>query len=520
MSHIYSAVLLKNEENRYLPEFLDYFSPLVDGMFWLDNGSTDNTFKIISGHPKTIAAIQDETPFSQETFLRKKLFSLYSSKIPDDSWVLAFDTDEFPEDIFKTSLQQLISQPINWVGFRFLNMWRSRTHYRIDGLWAPNMFGARMFRYSSKKQYLWPEARFACGSIPHSIIREKGLNSNIFIKHLGYARPEDIPKKYALYSQKETIPFHQRQHIESIIKPPVLKEYIPTISSSTSLLAPSPVFSEPAPTQTPLQENELPLVTIGCPVRNRGWILEDYLSAMENLDYPKEKISFLFVVNDSTDNSKEILDKFKEQKEENYCSINIIEKNFNAPEDTRDGSLRIHRLFYTLVEVRNIWLTNIRPENWGFSVDSDILVPPNSLKKLVSNKKDVCSAFISNEIVPREVGKTHGNILNFLSPMRTRCHHIKAKPLGAVIPVDVTGAVYLISPKAIANVRFVYDRQGEDIGWCRSAINQKMRPYCDTSIIPVHAMEKERYLEWKKRGPIDGREYNFVNFPSEVKVPS
>ncbi len=509
---LYCAALVKNEEHRYLKEFLSFYEQVVDGFFWLDNASEDKTFEIINNHPKTIAAIQDQTPFSKEKILRSKLFDLYRTKITEEiSWIVTPDADEIFEDRWLSEVKNMIDQKeICHYSHRFLHFWGDRVHYRIDGLWNPNrQYGIRLFKLDKKKPYMWSATPFACGSVPQSVLREKGLNSSIYIRHYGYASPLDIKKKYALYSQKETIPYHQRSHILSIIQPPTLKKYIPTIK-----------IEPPAPPPAPLLDSELPPVTIGGPIRNRAWILPDHLSALESLDYPKHLISFLYLVNDSKDETKKILEEFKNTKGHLYNSFQIIEKNLNQVEDTRNEFSRIHHIFNSLCELRNLWLDSIPRGNWAFSVDSDILCPPKTLRKLVNNRKDICSAFISNEFIPKQLEKTRGNILKFISPARTRCFHVKAKPLGSLLKIDVTGAVYLLSPKIVSSVRFAYDRQGEDIGFCRSALNQGFQIFCDTSILPLHAMEKERYLAWKKTKPLDGRMYNFVGFPVEVKVPS
>ena len=48
-------------------------------------------------------------------------------------------------------------------------------------------------------------------------------------------------------------------------------------------------------------------VMIGCPVRNRAWILPDYLQHLRALKYPQEQIEYCFVINDSFDETRAIL---------------------------------------------------------------------------------------------------------------------------------------------------------------------------------------------------------------------
>jgi glycosyltransferase involved in cell wall biosynthesis len=49
---------------------------------------------------------------------------------------------------------------------------------------------------------------------------------------------------------------------------------------------------------------------IGCPVRNRAWILPAYLQSLEALDYPRERIIYCFIVNDCEDSTPDILGNF------------------------------------------------------------------------------------------------------------------------------------------------------------------------------------------------------------------
>lgn len=49
---------------------------------------------------------------------------------------------------------------------------------------------------------------------------------------------------------------------------------------------------------------------IGCPVRNRAWILPQYLQHLTALVYPPDQVEYCFVINDSQDKTEALLQEF------------------------------------------------------------------------------------------------------------------------------------------------------------------------------------------------------------------
>ncbi len=229
-------------------------------------------------------------------------------------------------------------------------------------------------------------------------------------------------------------------------------------------------------------------ILIACPVRNRGWILPDYLRSLFNLDYPKDKIALHFILNDSSDESKKILRNWKESAEKDYRYIRISEVNFGYPsdwgEDRKNHKLnRTSKTYKTLSVLRNLildiaWLD--MKADYLFSVDSDILVKPDVLNKLLETRKDIVAALV----------KTSGNTYNFIPWSGER----------DIIPdnlfsVAVTGAVVLISRKVFENkkIRYSVERTGEDEGFCISASLHGYKSY----VLPElqkHIMNKNELL--------------------------
>ena len=53
------GLLQARNEERFIRGWLENVSPAVDGIVAMDDGSTDDTYRIISAHPKTLEIIQN-----------------------------------------------------------------------------------------------------------------------------------------------------------------------------------------------------------------------------------------------------------------------------------------------------------------------------------------------------------------------------------------------------------------------------------------------------------------------------
>ncbi|QGU00565.1 Glycosyltransferases involved in cell wall biogenesis [Candidatus Syntrophocurvum alkaliphilum] len=224
-------------------------------------------------------------------------------------------------------------------------------------------------------------------------------------------------------------------------------------------------------------------VFIGCPVRNRAWVLPVYLDHIKNLDYPKELVEYCFIINDCTDNTSEILQDFaKNQKNK----VKLVTKNLGSEDRHERGWYSFTRL----TRLRNYLLEEFLKSdcNYFFSVDSDILVPPNALSQLINNDCEIVSALVCNG---HEVGNT--NIYNILKKVDGNSwHFITDFSREGLFSVDCTGAAYLIKRNVIEkhNVRYSSLYGAEDIGFCEDVKRKGIPIYCDGRIECRHIMNK------------------------------
>lgn len=248
-----------------------------------------------------------------------------------------------------------------------------------------------------------------------------------------------------------------------------------------------------------------PLVAIGCPVRNRAWVLPEYLAAMEAIKHDPKR--YLFLLDGAweeeygrDDGTAQILDKWTPPGSD--C-LDRVDRNgalfvFDEPrsqsapghargEYGRDG-------YAHMAAVRNRWidLLPFTGAEYLLSVDSDVIVPPDILQRLLplADERTIVAAAISN-IAGRELdGQIPGN---FLTDQDGLLLHPPSYPLTGVLEVAVTGACCLY-PRALfeAGVRFGPHHQGEDAALCLAARAAGFRLLVNLDCKAEHRMVESR----------------------------
>lgn len=219
-------------------------------------------------------------------------------------------------------------------------------------------------------------------------------------------------------------------------------------------------------------------VLLGAPVRDRGWILPRFIEHVKGLDLTGIELDTLFIANDCTDDTVQLLQG---------AGFNVTEIN-DLPSKT-EGSVRGQYGYSHLANLRNQLVNEFLKTDCEYllSVDTDILLPQNGIRKLVENGLDVCSMILCNQ-GDRPIGTRAHNIMRLMRGTGYY-EHIRTWREGDIIEVDLTGAVYLIHRRVLeACIRYDYHPQGEDIPFCRHAQQVGFKLFCDTSLKPVHVM--------------------------------
>jgi len=218
-----AMMVVRNEAGRYLRQVLDDLSEWVDEIVILDDASDDDTPSICKACPKVTRFERNPLPMFMvhEGNLRARLWAMVEETHPD--WILAIDADELFEPRMRHEVRDIINQTeYDAVEFRLFDFWGSLTHYRVDGEWNPwNRFVRLLARYVPGKVCTWPDVPFHVGRWP---LEYRGplstFQSDIRVKHLGWARPEEHRLKYELYRAREIeTRGAPSKHTESIVAP-------------------------------------------------------------------------------------------------------------------------------------------------------------------------------------------------------------------------------------------------------------------------------------------------------------
>lgn len=199
------AVFSARNEGFHLPFFLPHLAGWVDGFVALDDGSTDDTERILSREPKMLDILsnpkREDDGIVRERANRERL--LRRAKALGARWVLCLDPDERLETRVLAKLVDVRARaerhgkPL--VAFRLRELWDSPLHYRIDGLWGRKE-RVRFFEVPESITYegvalhapWYPDAHAGAGKT----LRVPG---NIY--HLKMIRGRDRERRRRLYNE-------------------------------------------------------------------------------------------------------------------------------------------------------------------------------------------------------------------------------------------------------------------------------------------------------------------------------
>jgi len=272
---------------------------------------------------------------------------------------------------------------------------------------------------------------------------------------------------------------------------------------------------------------KIPTIDIIFPLRNRSWVLPYFLDCIYNLDYPKEKLSIICLLNDSIDNSSKIIKQFEQKHRNEYKRIYIYTYNLNTPEyqsqdHHRGGQNLVFKnkngisklvikhteweVYKSLAKLRNSLIHKTK-SSYIFSVDTDILFKYDILNRLLKHNCDFVSSLICNGhmLSKTKPGINPYDYTNAMIKQGDGYVHIKDHDGKGLVEVDLTGAISLMSRKLINAGAEYYDignsavHYGEDAGFCESAQKLGFKIFCDTDTKSTHIMSPE-YLDLYLKG--------------------
>ena len=200
---IHGMLLVRNEVDRWLHNYLDQHDTLVDRLIVLDDASTDGSDNICRDYGANVYSFFNKTSLweSNELALRKELWRLTTEQANDGDWILCLDADELfvsGHMEYIKYLCKVLPIGVNGIGFRLHDMW-SDTKYRDDEHWQAHKYlWPMMVRYRKGFDYQWLEKPLHCGRFPANA-SNSCYPTMIPIKHMGWSREADREKKFERY---------------------------------------------------------------------------------------------------------------------------------------------------------------------------------------------------------------------------------------------------------------------------------------------------------------------------------
>lgn len=258
-------------------------------------------------------------------------------------------------------------------------------------------------------------------------------------------------------------------------------------------------------------------ILLASPVRQKEQVLVQFLQSLKLLDTTGVELDFAFV---DDNNEHDLLSRFSDQKTNVRIFPGRIEDSYVCDEQAHYWR---ESLIWKIAEYKDSFIKLAIEEGYDylFLVDSDLYLQPQTIKHLITLKKDIVSEVFWTKWqkgtfpLPQVWIKGHydmyscprGQTLNQQEINERTLEFINMLHVPGTYKVGMLGACTLLSRKALSlGVSFtqIYnlDLWGEDRHFCVRAAALNLELYADTHYAPYHIYRESELegLEDYKRG--------------------
>ncbi|MCC6930536.1 MAG: glycosyltransferase family 2 protein [Gemmatimonadaceae bacterium] len=199
------ALIAVRNGMRYLPGFLRNVSSQVDGIVALDDGSTDGSAELLSGHESVLELLRNPTdrPAWDEVGNHRALIAAALRHGAD--WVICVDADERLEEDFRARAERVIvrGRLLGYSAYavRLRELWDDRGQYRADGIWGRKMV-ARFFRLRPDHEFD-PRELHAHKAPMQGLRNGRFPKADLTIYHLAMLDADDRAARRARYEEAD-----------------------------------------------------------------------------------------------------------------------------------------------------------------------------------------------------------------------------------------------------------------------------------------------------------------------------
>ena len=251
-------------------------------------------------------------------------------------------------------------------------------------------------------------------------------------------------------------------------------------------------------------------VLIGSPIKQKPEILNEFLISLKELNKEEIDYQYIFIDDNNIKESSKILNKFKKEEE----NVTILKKEEGSALYICDEYTHIWsgELIERVAEFKNFIIKKAIDEEFDylFFVDSDLILHPNSLKRLISLKKEIVSTIFWTRWYPNSKEEPqvwlkdnytlydsyYGESISNDEAEKRKDEFIKMLRKPGTYEVGGLGACTLISKEALekgVNFSRVYNISfsGEDRHFCIRAAVLGIQLYVDTYYPAYHIYRTE-----------------------------
>jgi len=187
-------------EAKLLPDFINHMSPFCDGMIFLDDGSTDNSYELIEGE-KVLLKIKKQREFFDDINNRNRL--LETAFFFNAEWLLFMDIDERFDPRY-CNLKRLAGQTeFDVFAFSIIHLWNSVDTYN-SSFPGSNQGLVRTCRMFQSKGHLQINTQKTLHFTPIPYFtRLKLVNNSILVHHFGHINKDLRKLKYIFYQKED-----------------------------------------------------------------------------------------------------------------------------------------------------------------------------------------------------------------------------------------------------------------------------------------------------------------------------
>lgn len=208
-----------NEMDRGLELAIGSLMKCCDEVRCLDDGSSDDSYKFLKGHPSVSVTHNDGPSWrDNEGLFRQSLLDWTMQAEP--THILAIDADEIiPEaEDLRTIIEH--SPGVEVFSLRMCEVWNTQPSpwtVRWDGGWIPHDVSLIWSPSSNPNNMAMPDKKLASGRLPAALAFVPAQRTGLDILHLGWARKSDRPRRHKRYVDLDGGEFHASAHLDSIM---------------------------------------------------------------------------------------------------------------------------------------------------------------------------------------------------------------------------------------------------------------------------------------------------------------